>query len=175
MKLFVDILRKNESAKVLIGFPKDGGASRETVTAFLSEEVTMGGNAIYSEPGDEAFNGITRSANEAMNAMGAFTAGGTGAGFINRQVRTLWSTISTWTNVEKLMFTLTLRFYAFEKTDDIRVPVRRFLECVYPIFDGDVPAMMQAPNAYDFTAKTCISVKIGRWFKAPAFISGNRS
>jgi hypothetical protein len=35
----------------------------------------MGGNAIYSEPGDEAFNGITRSANEAMNAMGAFTAG----------------------------------------------------------------------------------------------------
>lgn len=168
MELFVDILRKNENAKVIIGFPKVGSPGvRESVTAYVTEETTIGGNVTYAQPGDEAFGGITRGANEALNAVGALAGGVIGAGFINRQVRTLWSTIATWTSTEKFNFALTLRFYALEKTNDVRVPVRRFLECINPIFDEEVPAMMQAPNAYNYTADTCISVKIGKWFKSP--------
>jgi len=168
MKLFLDVLKDNENAKVIVGFPKNGSPGvRESITAYISEEFMVGGNAMYSQPGDEAFGGLGRLGSDAINTIGAFAGGAFGKSFVNRQVRTVWSTISTWTGTDKFMFTLTLRFYAMQKGDDVRVPVRRFLECVNPIFDTKIPFMMQAPNAYDFTGNTCIAVKIGKWFKTP--------
>lgn len=168
MELFLDSLRKNENAKVIIGFPKLGSPGvRESVTAYVTEETKLGGGARYSQPGDEAFGGLNRMASDAMNDLGALAGGVLGKSFVNRQVRTVWSTIATWTGTDKFTFVLTFRFYAMQRGDDVRVPVRRFLECINPIFDTEYPAMMQAPNAYDFTANTCLAVKIGKWFKTP--------
>lgn len=171
MKFFLDILRENENAKILIGFPKLGNpGARETITAYIAGNLTLGGTASYSEPGVEAYGNWTQSFNRGINQVGALAAGGEDFGIpsmINRQFKTIQSTIATWTHSEKFIFTLNFRFYAFAKEDDVRVPVRRFLECVYPVFEDKVPGMVRAPNEYDFTPKTCLSVRVGRWFKTP--------
>lgn len=171
MKFFLDILRENENAKILIGFPKVGSAGvRETITAYIAGNLTIGGTAAYSEPGTEVYGDLAQSFNRGLNQVGALTAGMESFGvpsMINRQFKTIQSTIATWTHSEKFIFTLNFRFYAFAKEDDVRVPVRRFLECVYPVFETEVPGLVRAPNEYDFTMKSCLSVRIGKWFRTP--------
>lgn len=166
MKFFADILRKNEAAKVIIGLPVDGGKSRESVTGFIREDFVVEGQAVYSEPGMEAASSLYSELNAAMGQVGALS-GSMGVGVTNRQIKTIQSTISTWTNTEKFTFSLRLLFFATDKTVDVRKYVTKFLSCTNPIFDEEYPGMVIAPNRYDFTDKTCVAVKIGKWFKTP--------
>jgi hypothetical protein len=172
MELLVDILKRNENAKVIICFPTANGG-REAMSALASDVFYVEGSATYGEPGEDAYGGIMKSANRFMNEIGAL-AGASGNGMINRQFKTIQSTIATWANSDKFVFSLQLRFYATERTIDVRQNVRKFLECTYPLFESDVPGMVHAPNNYDFTPNTCISVQIGKWFKTqPLFLIKN--
>lgn len=170
MQFLVDILKQNENAKIIIGLPQvGGGETRESIVAYAVENFNISGTPIYNTPGQEASSiqsGWSAGYNEIGAAVGSWNKQ-TGGAIPNIQLKTLHSTISTWMNTEKLKFTLSLRFYALQPSDDVRIPIRRFIHCAYPIFSTSVPALIYAPNNYDFTEKNCLAVKIGKWFKTP--------
>lgn len=170
MNFLVDILRQNENAKIIIGLPKIGGGEpRESIVAYATDNFNFSGTPIYNTPGVEASTLQTQwsaAYNELMSAAGAWSQQ-TGKSFPNLQIKTLHSTISTWMYTDKLKFTLNLKFFALQPSDDVRIPVRRLVHCAYPIFSESVPAILFAPNGYDFTEKNCLAIKIGKWFKTP--------
>ena len=167
-QLFTDILKLNENAKVIVGFPsaqvdENITRGRESYTAYICEEFSIGGNVRYQDSSE----GTADLINGLISQGGAFLSGVFGANASGVQLKPLYSTIATWKGCDKLRFRLALRFYALKKEDDVRKPVKRFLQCVYPSFNLNSLGIINAPNEYDMKPDKCISIKIGKWFKTP--------
>ena len=102
-----------------------------------------------------------------MAGAASSATGGRIATVINRQVRALYSTVSTWSNTQKFVMSLRIQFFALQQGDDVRKNIKSLLHCVYPIFDIKIPMIIRAPNNYDYSHTKCIAIKIGNWFKTP--------
>lgn len=180
-EIFYEKILNNPDAKVFLTFPINGGP-RQTILAYMAQETfTIGGGSQWTDPGMDIYSpggsAIADEASRLANMVSRYRAqglsgsseagarGGTGA--VQGQVRTVQSTIANWTGSDKFKLPLVLDFVAYREDIDVRKQVKDLLTCVYPIIPNDALFWMTAPNKYDTTQDSLISVNIGRWFATP--------
>lgn len=168
MALFVDALRNNPNAQILIDATGSGGS---LIKGFIMQDLSFGGRNSFNSAmeailGGKLSTGI-KDGNGIMN---------TGLGLNNLAggqsvSRTLsgGDSVSAWVASDRPAFTIPLLFLAINGGDDPRVIARQLLQFVYPT--GDPNGILYAPLGYvaDFYARGagCVAVRIGRWFQTP--------
>lgn len=165
-------LLKNENAKVTVA---TGGAP---VTAFVQSDLIINGsnnftNSLQSS-NIESLQVLLQKGQGIAQAMGATH----GSQF---SARTLSQSTDFWTGSERPTFTIDMLFVALYEEDDVRKKVMELYRCTYPTAKGLVltetliPPLGYQPDATGVNATGTITVKYGKWFRAPGQLMKNVS
>lgn len=177
----LDKVLSNSKARVLIALPNN-----KTITSFMTAPLSLGGANEFTKPFDsDAVKSLdikSRMLAQASTAGGGLlsdVAGsiGNAIGSVTNAtaaVRTVFSTISTWTGSANPVFNLQLAFVALREDDDVTEPCKQLFEASLPTFTGDgLTARIRPPLGYGdlgssnrSAVKGTIALQLGDWFKA---------
>lgn len=166
--LNIDQLKTNPNAQVVISF---GGVP---LSCLLIDDMTIDGQAEYNNPLFSAQQQqLNETANKIKTGYGAATSAFTGKPQFLPSVTTttLEQSVNAWTGTSKPIFNLRLVFVAFREEDDIKIPISRLYETVYPgSTTGPTKGnFLKAPLGYQaagLSARGTVAVQVGTWFFA---------
>lgn len=162
--LFIDQLRQNANAQVIIDATGTGGPY---IKAFVMQDVTFGGRNTFNSALEAIMGGIAgiNSAYKAGAAVGNRLMGQ----HIPSRTLSGGDSVMAWVASDRPRLTLPLLFLAINSDDDPRQIARDLMQFVYP--NGNPNTILTAPLGYiaDFfdSGAGCVAVKIGTWFATP--------
>lgn len=164
MSLFIDELRSNVNARILIASDKWG------VEAFVTQGFSVGGgnefNSLFELAAQESLNNLLSKigfvVGQFNKKMGGIIA--------QTRLKDLRNTTASWISSAKPSFSLALLFVATDPSHDVRDNVAKLLECVYPVagngFTVKPPLGYTGLDSGGNSAEGTISLEIGKWFRA---------
>lgn len=187
-----DIVNFGPNRVWLFSFPDDQFIEPFMLSAFITSDFTLAGTATWQggEGGGSGkgflgtINSFAKGAQNFINSVSGVAGQGDKAVAVP-QIRSPMYSVVDWVGSGEFAFDLSLIFPALTPDEDVRIPIKHLLSCVYPYISGSgtliVPprAYAKVPESFGFFGETkgrrgCIGIEIGEWFSTPPiFVAKN--
>lgn len=160
----IDALKKNPNAKVSIVLYSNEPGGKEIVSGVVVDpKFSSDGSTEWSSPFEALLGGAQDKFGNVLNAGTTVVNRVVGTDMSQMQLKTVEDTLATFAGHKKPIFNINMLFLATEADHDVRTPVLKLLQAVYP--NSSTP--IKAPFGYTGKEIGTVTLKIGRWIIIP--------
>lgn len=171
--LYIDNLRSNPLSKIIIAGDFGPNNSPDTITAYLRDQIAIGGNNMFNSPNiNAAQSALSGTVNTIVDALNAWV----GTELAQLRLQHLGQTIQSWTGSGLFTMSIPLVFFARYAGDDIREQAKKVYRTILPskqnLFTIKAPMGYTVDPLSATAIKGTITIQIGQWFHAitPGYI-----